>query len=78
MDMDSRTQTRPERNKERVEEKEEVSSSVMHGERSDKVIRGKRGIVGYQTTQAGVLKINPSIHLIHHPDILSLFKFKWV
>lgn len=38
----------------------------------------KRWIVEDQDDHEKVVKVNPSVHLIHHYDGLSLSQFKWV
>lgn len=58
------------------EEEKERGKHETRARGRHEVILGKRGILGYRATQARILKINPSMHLIHHHDILSLFKFQ--
>lgn len=74
-DMDSRAHSSfslSVRNKGKEEWKKEGAAEWHKAWGRDKVIRGKRGIVRNQATQARILKINPSTHLIHRYDILSL------
>lgn len=74
-DMDSRAHSSfslSVRNKGKEEWKKEGAAEWHKAWGRDKVIRGKRGIVRYQATQARILKINPSTHLIHRYNILSL------